>query len=163
MDETFEQYSRRRWSALVRAAYLMCGDVAGSEDIAQDALVRLYRVWSRRNSNIISIDAYVHRIVVNLVSRRWRERSREVLLPEVPDSEARLPDGSLSDELRIALLQLPPKMRAVVVLRFYLQMSVHDTAATLRCAEGTVKSHTSEALRRLRTTVDRGEVRNERC
>lgn len=158
MDGTFEAYGRSRWSALVRTAYLLTGDLSGSEDFAQDTLVRLYRAWSRRGHDIISIDAYAHRILINLVNRRGRQRSREVLLPNVPDSQTHPVNDSLREELRSSLLQLPPKMRAVVVLRFYAQLSVHETAVTMRCAEGTVKSHTSEALRRLRGIIEMGEV-----
>jgi RNA polymerase sigma factor (sigma-70 family) len=106
-------------------------------------------------------DAYVHRILVNCHRSAWRRhRGREQLVGRVPDrpdpdGPAWRPDGDPDREaaLEAALAQLPPRMRAVLVLRFYSDLSEQQTADALGCAVGTVKSQTSRGLARLRDAL----------
>jgi len=147
-DEEFREFMRGRWPAVVRLAYGLTGDLGHAEDIAQAAFARAYASWGR----VIKAgdpEAYLRRIVINENRRRFRkQRVAEVLLGTVPDSS--LPDTAAEADERAALLpalrQLPPRQRAVVVLRFWLDMSEADTATALGCSVGTVKSQASRAL-----------------
>lgn len=159
LDADFAGYVARRWPVVVRTAYLVCGDRAASEDLAQGAFVQLHRHW-RRVSAQGTPDAYVHRIVVNLAIRHARKRRREIPDDQPPDGAS---DGGFArveqrDELWRALRQLPPRMRAVLVLRFYEHLSERETAEMLDCAVGTVKSHTAQGLARLRALLDDAAV-----
>lgn len=152
----FRAYVAERWPVVTRTAYLLCGDSMTAEDLAQSAFIKLYRHW-RRVSADGPPDAYVRRIVVNLATRRWRRRKPELLVSEVDDN-ARPDPGYATvetrDELWQALRRLPPRMRAVLVLRYYEQLTEQETAAALGCAVGTVKSHSAQGLRRLRVLLD---------
>ncbi|MGW0662387.1 SigE family RNA polymerase sigma factor [Streptodolium elevatio] len=151
LDGDFAGYVMRRWPVVVRTAYLVCGDRSTAEDLAQGAFVRLHRHWKRVSASGAP-DAYVHRIVVNLAVRHARKHRREVADAQPPDGVAE--DGyarvDQRDELWRALRSLPPRMRAVLVLRFYEHLSERETADALECAIGTVKSQTSQGLARLR-------------
>jgi RNA polymerase sigma-70 factor (sigma-E family) len=151
-EEEFREFMRGRWPAMVRLAYGLAGDLGHAEDIAQAAFARAYASWGR----VIKAgdpEAYLRRIVINENRRRFRkQRVAEVLLGVPPDSS--IPDPAAESDERAALLpalrQLPPRQRAVVVLRFWLDMSEADTAAALGCSVGTVKSQASRALVTLR-------------
>ena len=151
-DEEFREFMRGRWPAMVRLAYGLTGDLGHAEDITQAAFARAYAAWGR----VIKAgdpEAYLRRIVINENRRRFRkQRVAEVLLGVPPDSS--VPDTAVESDERAALLpalrQLPPRQRAVVVLRFWLDMSEADTAAALGCSVGTVKSQASRALVALR-------------
>ena len=151
-DEEFREFMRGRWPAMVRLAYGLAGDLGHAEDIAQAAFARAYASWGR----VIKAgdpEAYLRRIVINENRRRFRkQRVAEVLLGVLPDST--VPDMAPESDERAALLpalrQLPPRQRAVVVLRFFLDMSEADTSAALGCSVGTVKSQASRALVALR-------------
>lgn len=141
-----------RGQSMLRSAYLLTGDWGAAEDLLQSALAITWTRWSSLRDPQAA-EAYARRTLVRLSTRRWRrrwhgERPTE-FLPEVPV------DGGLSrvdDQavLAAALAQLPVRQRAVVVLRFFDDLSEADTAAALGCAVGTVKSSTSRALARLR-------------
>src|SRR5262249_37678272 len=144
---------------LRRTAYLLCGDWHTADDLVSTALVKLFRHW-RRVSTMDNIDAYARRTLLRawLDERRrpWRrEHSRAVL----PDSVN--PSGHDRAE-RIAFLallnELPARRRAVLVLRFFCDLSVEETAEVLGCATGTVKSQTARALDSLRARL--GPVRS---
>jgi RNA polymerase sigma-70 factor (sigma-E family) len=149
-DEEYSEYVEQRRTQLRRIAYLLCGDVHKAEDLVQTALMKLYVAWPRvqRAGNV---DAYVRRILVNSgidESRRpWRREQAGLdgLEPSM--------DEGFADEDRRALLEalasLPPGQRRVVVLRYFLGMSVEETAGDLHCSTGTVKSQSSRALARL--------------
>ncbi len=151
-DEEFREFMRGRWPAIVRLAYGLTGDLGHAEDIAQAAFARAYGAWGR----VIRAgdpDAYLRRIVVNENRRRFRKQRVAEDLPGVlPDCS--VPDAAAELDERAALLaalrQLPPRQRAVVVLRFWMDMSEADTAAALGCSVGTVKSQASRALVTLR-------------
>ena len=156
VDEEFARYVRARQHRLLRAAFLVCGDVHLAEDLLQGALAKLAVRWERlRHENP---DAYVRKILYRDAVSSWRRTRRESLslFPELdlagtePDRASRA--GERVDRLR-ALGQLTPKQRAVVVLRFFEDRSEADTADALGVSVGTVKSQTHAALGRLRTLL----------
>lgn len=150
-SDSFEEFVAGRYAALVRSAYLLVGNRADAEDLVQTALSKVVPVWQRIEQDP---ERYVRTVLVRESVNRWRRRRwREVGVATVPDV-ADLPatDAVVTDRLalRQALGQLPPKQRAVVVLRFYEDLTVAEVAAILTCSEGTVKSQTHDALARLR-------------
>jgi RNA polymerase sigma-70 factor (sigma-E family) len=150
-DEEFAAFAASSLADLRRTAYLLCGDWHRAEDAAQEALLRLYRAW-RRVERREALLAYARRTTVRILideSRRpWRRETPVEVAPDVPhpDRSGRVDDRA---EMVAALAQLPPRRRACVVLRYYLDLSVAQTATALSCSEGTVKSQTSAALRSL--------------
>ncbi|MEU4160713.1 SigE family RNA polymerase sigma factor [Actinoplanes sp. NPDC026670] len=155
-DEQFHQFVVSRRAALVRTATLLtAGDAHLAEDLVQSTLTKLYVAWPsfQRAGNP---DGYVRRTLVNALTderRRWWRRS-ERPMAEVPDrAAADHIDGDVSDGLRAALRELPPRMRAALVFRYFYDLDVADTADALGCSEGTVKSQTARALDRLRAVL----------
>jgi len=147
----FAEYVAARGAALSRTAYLLMGDHHAAADLVQAALERAARHWQRVTA-AGDPDGYLRQIMVNQRTSWWR-RHRGVVSPgAVPDSPVE--DQSAHSVERIvlarALATLAPRQRAIVVLRFYEDYSVSDTAAALGCSEGTVKSQTHDALARLR-------------
>jgi RNA polymerase sigma-70 factor (sigma-E family) len=152
-DEDFRAFMHGRWQAMVRLAYALTGDRGHAEDLAQTAFARAYASW-RRVSRAGNPEAYVRRIVINENRNRFRKlRVAEHLTDRVPDPGA-LADavGEHDDRpaLLAALAALGPRQRAVVVLRYWLDMTEAETAVALGCSVGTVKSQASRALERLR-------------
>ncbi|MFJ5120481.1 SigE family RNA polymerase sigma factor [Kitasatospora sp. NPDC088548] len=148
--EEFRGFAEDRLPHLRRTAYLMCGDWHHAEDITQTALAKLYAVWGKRH-RIDNLEAYAHRVLtracIDHTRRRWR---REDPTPELPDRAGPGTDPSLGLQIRAALAALPPRQRAVVVLRFWADLDIAATAKALGCTAGTVKSHSARALVRLR-------------
>nr|WP_033343775.1 SigE family RNA polymerase sigma factor [Catenuloplanes japonicus] len=152
MDDEFRDFVSARSSALLRTAYLLAGDWATAEDLLQTALTKTYLAW-RRLGQIEAVEPYARRVLVNTATSWWRrrwhgERPTEVL-PEraAPDEiEAQLERDALWRHVR----ELPARQRAVLVLRFYEDMSEAQTAAMLNISPGTVKSQTFRALNALR-------------
>jgi RNA polymerase sigma-70 factor (sigma-E family) len=160
-DEEFAEFMRARWPSMVRLAYGLTGDRGHAEDVAQTAFARAYASWSRVK-RAGDPDAYVRRIVINENRNRFRRRRVPEDLPGVlpePRTNRQAADQADRDDLLDALSRLGPRQRAVIVLRYYLGMSEAETAATLNCAVGTVKSQASRALATLRTQVTEGELR----
>lgn len=152
-DEEFRQFMRGRWPAMVRLAYGLTGDAGHAEDVAQAAFARAYASWGRVR-RAADPEAYVRRIAINENRRRFRKQRVAEALPGVlPDTGAEAA-GGLAPEDRSALIDalrtLGPRQRAVVVLRYWLDMSEAETAAALNCSVGTVKSQASRALATLR-------------
>lgn len=155
-DEDFRQFVAARSPALLRTAYLLAGgDAALAEDLLQTALTKAYLSWGRIRDRAAR-EAYVRATLATTATSWWRrrwhgERATEVL------PETALPDGGLEVDERDALwrlvLRLPVRQRAVLVLRFYEDLSEAETARTLGLSPGTVKSHTSRALAALRTEL----------
>ena len=151
-------FVRAWWPRLHRTAYLLTGDAHEAEDLVQQTLVTVVGRWSR----VLRYDhpeAYARTVLVNLVRSRWRRAKRyaELLaghrgVPDVPDPSAGL---TVTDALWRALGTLPPRTRAVLVLRYFEDLSVADTAAALGCSEGAVKSQASRGLATLRERLDR--------
>ncbi len=153
----YQEWVAARLPALLRYAHLLTGDPHRAEDVVQVALAKTLLKWSRidRNGNP---EGYVRKAILNQVintqRRRWRERPTEVL-PETP-VPAPAPEERLT--MWSALATLPPKQRAVVVLRYYDDLSEAQIAETLGCSTGTVKSQASKALAKLRTHFETVEV-----
>ena len=149
----FDAYVRARTPALLRSAYLLTGDQQRAEDLVQDALIRTHRAWSRLHHG--SPDAYTRKVMYHLQISRWRRgRAVEVPLGDLPESLAhgRLDDSHVTRlALKAALARLTPKQRAVIVLRYFEDLTEVDTADVLGVSVGTVKSQTAKALARLRT------------
>lgn len=152
-DAEFTEYLAARQAALLRTAYLVCGDRDQAEDVLQTALAKLYLSWDKVRDRG-AIDAYVRRIVVNETTSAWRrpwhrrERATDQL-PETAVHHDRYDDGG-SAALWDVVRSLPPRARAVVVLRYYEQLSEAETAQALGISVGTVKSQSNRALRMLR-------------
>jgi RNA polymerase sigma-70 factor (sigma-E family) len=151
-DEEFRDFMRGRWPATVRLAYGLTGDLGHAEDVAQAAFARAYASWGRV-TRAGDPDAYLRRIVVNENRRRFRKRRVAEDLPGTLP-ERGVPDGAEDFDERAALLtalgRLGPRQRAVVVLRYWMDMSEAETARALDCSVGTVKSQASRALAALR-------------
>ena len=139
-DDEFDAFMRGRWPAMVRLAYALTGDAGHAEDVAQAAFTRPH-------------DAYVRRIVINEHRSRFRkhrvaEELRGDLATEPMGGQQQGPEERQA--LLDALRSLGPRQRAVVVLRYWLDLSEAETAAALNCSVGTVKSQASRALATLR-------------
>jgi len=154
LEAQFHEFVRARWSHLVRTAYLLTGDANHAEDLTQTALAKAYRSW-RRVSRTDNPEAYVRRMLVSCNSDRFRKRRvREALTDTPPDVAGRDEAVAWADErsaLLGALAQLPPKQRAVVVLRYWEDLSEGEVADALGCSQGTVKSQASKGLAKLRS------------
>lgn len=154
-DTSFREYFSSRLDSLRRTAYLMCGDWHSADDAVSTAIVKVHRNW-HRISRMENVDAYVRRAVVNAAMderrRLWR---RERLAFESPPTAQTGEDRSLHDRLSLLkhLKALPPRQRAAIVLRFYCDLSVEQTAEVLECSPGTVKSQTARALATLRASA----------
>jgi len=145
--DSFEQWARSRQSDLLRMAFWMTGDDQRAEDLVQDALIGVAERWdSLRDGNP---DGWVRTVVFRANVSWWRRHRQEVLVADVPEGEAPAAGGGMA-ELKQALMQLAPRQRAVVLLRYVEDMSVVETASILGVTPGTVKKQASLALERLR-------------
>ena len=153
-DSAIEEFCERTRSRLVRAMTLYCGDRVIAEEFAQEALVRCWEHWDRFDATA-SIEAWTVRVAMNLANSAFRRRRAEQRANRRIDAPALAAEPATADELTIrrAVLALPPRQRAVITARFFLDMSVDDTAALLGCKSGTVKAATSHALESLRSSV----------
>jgi RNA polymerase sigma-70 factor (sigma-E family) len=153
-DEAFTSYVTAQLSWLGRVAYLLCQDANRAEDLVQTAITRLYVHWARASA-ADSLDAYTRTVLVRafLAERETAWSRRVTVTDQVPERAAVSADLDARLDLRAALAQLPPRQRAAVVLRFYCDLSVEDTAVVLRCSAGTVKSQTARGLKSLRRAL----------
>jgi RNA polymerase sigma-70 factor (sigma-E family) len=152
----FEDFVATRSPVLLRTAYLLCGgDRGAAEDLLQDVLERVYPRWRRIRDDP---ESYVRAALANAAANRWRRRSRRVTEVPLTTQDPATPgpeQGVANADLVVrALGTLPARMRAVLVLRYFDDLSEADTAAALRCGIGTVKSQTSRGLARLRELLD---------
>jgi RNA polymerase sigma-70 factor (sigma-E family) len=160
-DEEFSAFVVGRRVGMLRSACLLtAGDPHLAEDLVQTALARMYVAWPKVQRSD-SPDAYARRILVNAyideVRRpRWRREQSVAQPPDRADTRlpALWPEAVDGDTIRAALAELPRRMRAAVVLRHWLDLSVEETADLLHCSEGTVKSQTAKAITRLRGLLD---------
>ena len=151
-DSEFSEYVAAQRPSLVRAARLLtAGDEPAAEDLVQTTLTRLYVRWARVRGADDPV-AYGYRSLTNafLDERRRAHRRRETVTDRLPDTVDAGGDGETRQVVLAALEALPPRQRAVVVLRHFLQYDVAATALALGCAEGTVKSQNAKALAHLR-------------
>jgi RNA polymerase sigma-70 factor (sigma-E family) len=150
-EEAFRAFAATHRDSLRRTAYLLCGDWHQSDDLVQTTLVKLYVAWNRLNRSG-NPQAYTRRILTRcyLDERRrpWRREAPADALADTAAAVAAPADTVL--DLRAALDLLPTRQRATIVLRFWADASVADTALALDCSEGTVKSQTARALATLR-------------
>lgn len=161
--DEFANFVHRASADLFRTGYLMTGDAVSSEDLVQETFLRLARRWGRVSSMEHPL-AYARRVLINLVLDRAPRRSRELeeLAPDVADPAAELADESAAcalravedlDVFRVALARLAPRQRAVLVLRYWVDLSEAEIAEILGCPAGTVKSTASRATKRLAQLV----------
>lgn len=159
-EQEFAEYFARRLDAVRRTAYLLCGDWHRADDLAQIAFVALHRRW-RKIRDRAALDAYVRRTLVRAVideSRRpWR---RERFVDDIPEPPAAAQPQKGLDDLVVTretllegLRQVPPRQRAVLVLRYFEGLDVAATAEALKCSEGNVKSQTARGLAALRAAL----------
>jgi RNA polymerase sigma-70 factor (sigma-E family) len=144
---SFEEFVTTRWNALLRTAYLLTGNHHDAEDLVQAALMKAVPKWWRIKDNP---EPYVRRVLARESVNRWRRRRWREVTTDV------LPEAMHHDSTdRVALLEdlrtLSPRQRAVLVLRYFDDLTEADTAAALGISVGTVKSHARGALARLRT------------
>jgi RNA polymerase sigma-70 factor (sigma-E family) len=145
--ESFDEFVGARSPALLRTAYLLTRDHALAEDLVQTALAKAWFHWSRIKSD--DPEPYVRRILVTTYSAWWRRRwTGEIPTEELPETPA--PPGEDGIDLWDALGRLPRRQRAVLVLRFYEDLTEAETARLMGCSVGTVKSQASKALAKLR-------------
>ena len=163
-DEEFTEWMTARQGVLFRTAYLVAGDRQTAEDLVQTAAAKLYLAWDRVSERG-NVDAYMRRIIINENNSLWRRpwKKRERVVDDVPESgyvDART-DPEQADPVETAALwsavqALPPRQRAVIVLRYYQDLSEAEIADTLQISPGTVKSQASRAMSTLRERVGAG-------
>jgi RNA polymerase sigma-70 factor (sigma-E family) len=157
-DRSFEEFVRERSTTLLRTAYLLTGDRGHAEDLLQTALIKTYRHWGRL-TNTDDPTAFVRRVMVT-THAGWRRRVRVSefvsTTPLLSGAEEPAFDPSERDEMAAALATLPPRMRAVLVLRYWEDLSEAGTAEVLGCSVNTVKTHTTRGLARLRDLLAAG-------
>ncbi|MBC9823964.1 SigE family RNA polymerase sigma factor [Terrabacter sp. MAHUQ-38] len=155
-EADFSAYVRARQKAFARFAYLLTGDPYSAEDLVQSALAKVYARWDHISA-VESPDAYVRKVMVNEHTtwwrRTWRHRERTdselIRIMDPASVDAQRHDSDLWTHVR----SLAPQQRAAVVLRYYEDLTEAQTAEILGCSVGTVKSHTSRAIRSLRSTM----------
>lgn len=144
----FDEFVATRSTRLLRTAYLLTRDHSRAEDLLQTALAKAWLSWRHINSDA---DGYVRKVMFNTYAtwwrRRWNDETPTVVLPETAFDRG---DDSLRQDLWTALGRLPRGQRAVVVLRYFEDLTEAETARLLGCSVGTVKSQTARALTRLR-------------
>jgi RNA polymerase sigma-70 factor (sigma-E family) len=160
-DAEFGEYLDSRAAVMRRTAYLLCGgDWHRAEDLVQTTLTKIYVAWPRIRGDG-SVDAYSRKVMVRTAIDESRKayRKRESVVEELPESQVTAQPG-VEDvvDVRRALAQLPAGQRAVVVLRFWEDLSVTETANALGKSEGTIKSQTSKGLATLRRLLGTGDL-----
>lgn len=156
-EQEFAEYFAARREAVRRMAYMMCGDWHRADDLAQTAFISLHRRW-RKVRDKGALDAYVRRTLTRaLIDESRRPWRRERTVEEMPDPPADSTDMANSVATRRTLLaglqQVPPKQRAVLVLRYLEGLDVAGVAEAMRCSEGNVKSQSARGLEALREAL----------
>lgn len=162
-EQEFEGFVAARWRPLLRAAWLLSGNWAAAEDLVQSALAQVWAHWPRVRA-AAEPDAYVRRMLTHqFLGQQRRRSSGELPTGVVPESG--VPDAAADVDRRLALTralrELPPQQRAAIVLRYFQDLSLEQTAAALGCTVGTAKSQTSRALAKLRRSVHLLELLQE--
>ncbi|TDV46122.1 SigE family RNA polymerase sigma factor [Actinophytocola oryzae] len=158
-EHAYREYVTDRMEVMRRTAYLLCRDWHTADDLVSITIAKLYRHWSRVGG-AASLDAYVRKALLRTwldEKRRPSHRREQVAgeLPELPTAE----EFAVVDRAQLLDLLdgLPPRRRAAVVLRLYLDLSVEETAEILGCSTGTVKSQTARGLDTLRAKAAEAE------
>jgi RNA polymerase sigma-70 factor (sigma-E family) len=157
-DDEFTEFVHAVWPGLYRTAYLMLGDHQLAEDLVQTSLAKTYASW-RKVRDPGAAPGYARVVLAHTAASWFRRRSwrNEHPTETIPDSGIEH-DPSTRPALIDALGTLAPRQRAVVVLRYYDDLSVREVAHALGISEGTVKSQTSDALARMRTLLGESVV-----
>ncbi|MDI6099101.1 SigE family RNA polymerase sigma factor [Actinoplanes sp. NEAU-A12] len=155
LEDEFTAFVADRGQSLLRIAHALTGDRESAQDLVQGALAKAYARWPRIHGDA---EAYVRKIIYNDRASAWRRpgRRNEVTVAEVPDrAAAGRHDQDVTDRIAVreALLSLPERQRAVLVMRYLEDRSVEETAEVLGCRPGTVASQASRALNKLRLLV----------
>jgi RNA polymerase sigma-70 factor (ECF subfamily) len=157
--DAFEALCREEYAAVVRTAWLITGDREEALDVAQETFARAYERW-RTVENLDRPAAWLQRVAGNL-ALSWRRREKRYLRTQVSEATVEAPEPA-DTELLDALRTLTPSQRAAIVLRFYADLSVAETAASLHKKEGTVRALTSQGMERLRAALKKVEADDER-
>lgn len=162
--EEFTAYVAACSPRMRRTAFLMCGDWQRAEDEVQTALVKLYLSWDRVRARQ-SLDSFVRTTLVRTLidehRRPWRREQSRAVVPDRAAAESMAVEDRLT--VRAALARVPQRQRAVLVLRFYDDCDVAETARMIGCSEGTVKSQTARGLARLRELLAPCELSSADC
>jgi RNA polymerase sigma-70 factor (sigma-E family) len=155
-ERGFEEFVAARRPALLRTAYLLTGSHADAEDLVQSALIKCVPQWKRIADRP---EPYVRQVLARESISRWRRRRwLEIPAHRLPDRSVEGPDAERRVALWRALATLPPRQRAVIVLRYYEDLTEKETASVLGIAVGTVKSQARDGLARLRGLLPDLEV-----
>ncbi|MGN6330215.1 MAG: SigE family RNA polymerase sigma factor [Motilibacteraceae bacterium] len=151
-DAEFEAFATAQAPSLRRTAFLLTGDWHRAEELTQETLTRIYLAWPRLH-DVADLKAYSRTVLTRLVID-WRRKDRDLPVDRVPEGGGRTDAGpELRDELVTALRAMPARQRAVVVLRYWEDLGVAETAQALGCSEGTVKSQAARGLAALRALL----------
>lgn len=158
---TFEEYVNARGSALLKTAWLLTGDHQRAEDLVQTALTKTWLHWPHiRDASVGAYDAYVRRVMLTTYMAWWRRRwggeSPTERLPEQPDNGGGEDAAAERRDVMMALAKLPRGQRAVLVLRYFEDLTETQTANALGCSVGTVKSQSARGLATLRRSPSLG-------
>jgi len=157
-EQAFREFVTSQMASLRKLAYITCGDWHAAEDAVANTLVKLYPRWRGLERPDLYAKTMVYRAAIDETRRPWRrERSAGEAMP---DAAVRDQVAAADERLRLraALAAVPARQRAAVVLRYYLGMSVHDTAKVMDCTEGTAKSQAARGLTRLREVLAADDI-----
>lgn len=154
-DAEFTEFVESSVPALRRLAYMLCHDWHSADDLVQATVTRLYVRWARATT-AANLEAYVRTMLFRefLHERRTSWSRRVDVTDDLPPAAARTRDHDTALDLQAAIRGLPPRQRAVLVLRFHCDLSVEQSAALLGCSQGNVKSQTARALAALRRSLE---------
>ncbi|MCX4691838.1 SigE family RNA polymerase sigma factor [Streptomyces sp. NBC_01408] len=156
-EHDFEAFARATQRRLYRTAYLLCGNADSARDLTQTTLAKLFQHW-RRVSAADHPEAYARTVLTRTFLAERRRRLRDLLAHTHADPPPVPGHAELRVTLLAALAALPPRARAMVVLRYWEDLSTETVAQLLRCSEGTVKSQCSRALAKLRTQLGEAHI-----
>jgi RNA polymerase sigma-70 factor (sigma-E family) len=153
-DEEFVEYVSARMPGLRRLALLLCHDWHGADDLVQAAITKLYVAWAKARTSD-SIDAYVRTILIReyLHEQRAGWARRVTLTDHPPEFAGRQANSDVMLDVQAAIAALPPRQRAVLILRYHCDLNVDQAAHVLGCSTGTVKSQTSKAMACMRRAL----------
>ncbi|MFG2947600.1 SigE family RNA polymerase sigma factor [Streptomyces adustus] len=164
-DEEFQAFVTGRWPRLMRTAFLLTGEQHAAEDLVQSTLEKTFVAW-RRVGSADDPEAYVRRVMINAHARRHRRKLREFLAPrddsglahEIADTGDRISQADDRNALLKALVQLPPRQRQAVVLRYWEDLTESQAAEAMGCSVGAVKSNAAKGIAKLRAVPGLAET-----
>lgn len=166
LEAEFAAFCAEEHPRLVGALSLYCGDRALAEELAQDALSRAFRDWTKVR-RFGAPGAWTHRVAINLANSYFRRAAAEARAKRrLQDDEQAPPDPGIDQaialDIRRAVASLPRRQRTALILRYYVDLSVRDVAVAMDCPEGTVKTLTSKAIEALRQDMSLHELKEVR-